>query len=93
MLKEIPPKDNSFLRIENLPFGSPFWNGLVQVQKNINRYVIWEIGNGKDTYFWEDTWLREQPLVEYEDLKKMARWIMRKQGEKVSNYLSKDGQT
>jgi len=31
--------------------------------------------------------------VEYEELKKMARWIMRKQGEKVSNYLSKDGKT
>lgn len=31
--------------------------------------------------------------MEYEELKKMAKWIMRKQGEKVSNYLSKYGQT
>lgn len=85
-------KDNPFLRVENLPYGSPFWNGLVQVQKNINRYITWRVGNGKDTYFWEYTWLREQPLAEYEDLKKIAKWIMRKQDEKVSNYLSKDGQ-
>lgn len=71
-------KDNPFLRVEKLPYGYPFWNGLVLVQKKINRCITWRIGNGKDTYFWEDTWLREQPLAKYEEFKKIVKWAMRK---------------
>lgn len=69
-------KDDSFLRTENLPYDSSFWNGLVQGQRNINRYITWQVGNGKDTYFWEDTQLREQPLIEYDELKKIAKWVI-----------------
>lgn len=84
-------KENSFLRTKNLPYRSSFWNVLVQVQRNINRYITWQVGNGKNTYFWEDTWLREQPLIEYDELKKIAKWAIRKQGAKIANYLDKDG--
>lgn len=49
-------KNNQIIKLTNPPYGSPFWNILVD-------------GNGESIYFWEDAWIREKPLISYKQFK------------------------
>lgn len=37
-------------------------------------------------FLWEDSWLRDKPLANYDNLRRVARWGISKQGEKKINY-------
>jgi hypothetical protein len=48
---------------------SPFWKGLMKVKDNFFRSGHFQVGNGRNTLFWEDTWLGNEPLAtQYADL-------------------------
>jgi hypothetical protein len=51
-LSEVQPKLND----------SPFWKGLMKVKNEFFARGHFQIGDGANTRFWEDTWLGELPL-------------------------------
>jgi len=61
---------NQFLRIANPPYGSPFWNGIIKLKDWLGKNVKWEIGDGNNTFFWEDLWIRDTPLNSSKILRK-----------------------
>jgi hypothetical protein len=46
------------------PGDSPFWKGLLKVKKIFFDRGSFEVGNGENTRFWEDKWLRDKPLAQ-----------------------------
>jgi hypothetical protein len=46
------------------PFDSPFWKGLMKVKEEFFSRGSFKVGHGKDTMFWEDTWLGDVPLAQ-----------------------------
>lgn len=49
-------------QVEAIPTDSSFWKGLMQVKDEFFSRGSFQIGNGQNTRFWEDTWLRDYPL-------------------------------
>jgi hypothetical protein len=43
------------------PIDSPFWKGLMRVKEDFFNRGSFNVGNGEETRFWEDTWLRKAP--------------------------------
>jgi hypothetical protein len=39
-----------------------FWKGLMKVKDEFLIRASFNVGNGMDTRFWEDTWLGNKPL-------------------------------
>jgi hypothetical protein len=44
------------------PTDSPFWKGLMKVKEEFFARGKFNVGNGANTRFWEDTWLGDKPL-------------------------------
>jgi hypothetical protein len=51
-------------QVESKPGDSHFWQGLMEVKKFFWPCCKIIVGNGESTRFWEDHWLRDQPLSE-----------------------------
>ncbi|KAF9592324.1 hypothetical protein IFM89_014232 [Coptis chinensis] len=39
------------------------WIGVLQHRKTARKYIKYTIANGKDTWFWHDPWLTDEPLL------------------------------
>lgn len=48
--------------VANEKGGSQFWNGLLKIRVWVNWGVIHKVNDGKNTLFWEVTWLNDIPL-------------------------------
>lgn len=81
---------HSLLRIANPPLGSAIWKGILDVKDVIITNSRWEIQNGEEVYFWDDTWLREKLLIQYEEFQECFAWAKRRQGLMVKDYLLQD---
>ena len=46
------------------PTDFAFWKGLMNVKDDFFNRGHFRVGNGKNTSFWEDTWLGDRPLSE-----------------------------
>jgi hypothetical protein len=61
---------NKYLRLKILsevqakPTDSPFWKGLMRVKDDFFSRGFFQVGNGANTHFWEDTWLGKIPLAQ-----------------------------
>lgn len=51
------------LIIQNPLIESPFWNGLMKARPLIQSIIKWKPGDGKQVYMWEDTQLKEKPII------------------------------
>jgi hypothetical protein len=49
-------------QVEAQPTDSPFWKGLMRVKEEFFNRGVFKVGNGRNTRFWEDTWLGDSPL-------------------------------
>lgn len=43
--------EKSILIVQNPPYGSPFWNGLMQTKDLITNHIAWEAGTRDTIYF------------------------------------------
>ena len=83
-------QSNSILIIENPPYGSPCWNGLMQIKYLITKYISWDLGSRDSIYFQEDAWLKSKPLMRYNKFQKGAKWTIVNQGDKIVDYYDKN---
>ena len=62
-------KDKTLSQVSAKPTDSPFWKGLMKVKDDFFQRGSMEVGNGLNTRFWEDSWLKDEPLsVQYPSL-------------------------
>jgi hypothetical protein len=54
----------SLAEVTMKPTDSPFWKGLIRVKENFFNRGSFNVGNGVETRFWEDTWLGNKPLAD-----------------------------
>lgn len=57
--------EDVILRIQNPPYGSTFWNGLISIKPQLLSNISWEVGNGSNVLMWEDVWFNKIPLIYY----------------------------
>ena len=48
--------------IQHIPGDSQFWTSLLKIKDIFYKFVKKELGDGKNTRFWEDTWVDDKPL-------------------------------
>jgi hypothetical protein len=46
------------------PNDSPFWKSLMKIKDDFFSRGYFNVGNGMDTKFWEDSWLGDKPLAQ-----------------------------
>lgn len=44
---------------------SNLWEGVIKAKNILSSNVMVVIGNGKDTLFWLDSWLLNEPIINY----------------------------
>lgn len=56
---------NHIIRIAKPPYGSPCWNGLMDVRYVVISTTVWNVRYGEYSFFWEDSWIRERSLISF----------------------------
>jgi len=78
------------MRIQNPSYGSPFWNDLIAARSTIQEATKWIIGDGKHVFMWEETWLKDEPLINLKDYKHGSEWALKQQVSIINNYFKED---
>lgn len=52
----------SIFRMKSLPKGSKSWNFMVKCRNLVGKYLMWDVGKGNETLFWEDSWDGHPPI-------------------------------
>lgn len=81
--------EDAILRIQNPPYGSTFWNGLISAKLQLVSNISWEVGNGSNIFMWEDIWFMKRPLIYYSQLQEGGRWVQENQGYIIDKYYDK----
>ena len=76
----------SIFRMKNLPKGSDSWNFIVKCRPFITKYRSWDIGNGQEALFWEDSWDGYPPIDSLGPLDNSKDLLINLWGTKVSDY-------
>ena len=50
--------------VNKKPGDSQFWASLLKIKEIFYRFVKKKVGDGRNTRFWEDTWVDDKPLKE-----------------------------
>ena len=79
----------SVFRARLLPKGSENWNFITSCRNLINRFLTWDVGNGKSAFFWEDSWDGYPPLERDQSLSTLKAKLCNCWGSKVSDYKTK----
>jgi predicted phosphoadenosine phosphosulfate sulfurtransferase len=51
-------------QVQSKPSDSPFWKGLMKVKAYFFSRGSFKVGNGLDSWLWEDFWLGDKPLAQ-----------------------------
>jgi hypothetical protein len=77
-------KDKTLSQVEAKPTDSRFWKGLMKVKDDLFMRGSMPVGNGQNTRFWEDMYLRDIPLCEqYPSLYRIVNHV----GVSVANIM------
>ena len=77
----------SIFRMKSLPKGSDSWNFIAKSRYLITKYLTWDIGNGQDALFWEDSWDGLPPLDSQGHLVECKNLLSHHWGDKVKDYM------
>lgn len=64
MIREKYLKGKPLSAIEKKPGNSHFWQGIMEITELFYSYCTKKVGDGRDTLFWEDSWLGGRPLCD-----------------------------
>ena len=76
----------SIFRMKSLPKGSDSWNFIAKRRSLINKYLTWDVGNGEEALFWEDSWDGHPPIDNLGLPKSSKELFINLWGTEVSNY-------
>ena len=72
----------------NLPQGSKIWKFMTASRHVILDYVSWEINNGRQALFWEDSWNGLPPLATRQEFLVFIQIFKDNWGDRVVDYVS-----
>jgi hypothetical protein len=85
----------SLSQVTAKPNDSNFWRGVMHIKDDVLCKGTFEVKDGTNTRFWEDTWVGDQPLkVKYPNLYNIVRDprnYIKSFGHKHSQYLFQKG--
>lgn len=76
-------------RCKHPPKGSKSWNFMMQCPPLISKHLTWDIGNGEEALFWEDSWDGLPSPDSYNLPARIKDALTTKWGKLVSNYKHK----
>jgi hypothetical protein len=67
-------RSKSLTQVEAKPYDSHFWRGLMHIKDEVLSLGSFDIKDGTNVRFWDDTWIRDKPLkIQYANLYNIAR--------------------
>jgi hypothetical protein len=74
MLRNKHLRSKSFTQVEAKPYDSHFWRGLMHIKDEVLSLGSFDIKDGANVRFWDDTWIRDKPLkIQYPNLYNIVR--------------------
>jgi hypothetical protein len=72
--------------MNNSPLGARLWNLACHNHHLVHEIFFWEINNGKDSLFWEDTWKQLPRLVDQPSLLRLQPGMTSQNKSRVAQY-------
>jgi hypothetical protein len=72
--------------MKSLTKGSDNWNFIAKRKPLISKYLTWDVGNGQEALFWEDSWDGHPPLDKLGIPNSCKDSLTKLWGTKVSDY-------
>lgn len=89
--KYLNPNDPiSLFRTKNPPQGSITWNFISKCRHLISKYATWDIGDGKNALFWEDSWNGLPRMNTYNISCQTINLLKASWGLRVQDYLEQN---
>ena len=86
--KYLNPSDKtSLFRINSPPKGSTGWNFMLNNHSLVSKYLTWDLGNGEEALFWEDSWNGNPPLINSNFSPETITKLKSLWGTKVKDYV------